>query len=153
MLKHAYRCSPSAQCPRCMLWLCSCVSTRLSLACSVCEWCFWRSEGGSRWAAVELISQYQGSASTAAFPPAPNPSSQLPELLSGAAAAPPGRALSRSPSSARVALKACAWRSGNMLSYAGWRVHFTPAAGLFARDYSGCVSSFLFVCAIFTGRF
>lgn len=151
MLKHAYRCSPSAQRPRCMLWLCSRVTARLSLACSVCEWCFLRSEGGSRWAAVELISRVPGERSHCSLPTRPH--SVLPELLSGAAAAPPGRALSRSPSSARVALKACAWRSGNMLSYAGWRVHFTPAAGWFARDYSGCVSSFLFVCPTFTGRF
>lgn len=97
------------------------------------------------------LAEYQGSAATAAFPPAPTPSSQSsspgrpPRRLAGPSAV--------SPSSARVALKACAWRSGNMLSYAGWRVHFTPAAGWFARDYSGCVSSFLFVCPTFTGRF
>lgn len=113
--------------------------------------------GGAKEARVQQqwssLAEYQGSAAAAAFPPTPTPSSQLPELLSGAAAAPPGRALSRSPSSARVALKACARRSGNMLSYAGWRVHFTPAAGWFARDYSGCVSSFLFVCPVLTGRF
>ena len=101
-------CNVVAPCCSCAECVCVCVCAVLQVCVCVCD--VVEERGLMLEAVVELI---RGVPGELRLPQPPAPSAPL------RAAAPPGRALSRSPSSAHITLKACAQRSGNMLSYAG----------------------------------